>query len=169
MELITLKEMLFYKHLSGLSCDEISKRSGVPLSTVQKVFSMTTSTPRNKTLLALGKAFEEFSKDKVFLADSAYEKSFYNSVDKTIDDYLALPEGARVELIDGVFYDMAAPNYLHTQIASQIWKQLDDYIYSNKGKCSAAIAPTDVQLDRDNKTIVQPDLLVTCNKDKINP
>ena len=67
MELMTLKEMLFYKHLSGLSCDEISKRSGVPLSTVQKVFSMTTSTPRNKTLLALGKAFEEFSKDKVFL------------------------------------------------------------------------------------------------------
>lgn len=179
MELMTLKEMLFYKHLSGLSCEEIAKRSGVPLSTVQKVFSLTTTTPRNKTLLALGKAFEEFSKDKLYLADSAYEKSFYNSIDQagaldlssfednTVDDYLALPEGTRVELIDGVFYDMAAPSYLHTQIASQIWKQLDDYIYYNKGKCSAAIAPTDVQLDCDDKTIVQPDLLVTCDKEKI--
>ena len=179
MDLMTLKEMLFYNHLSGLSCEEIAKRSGVPLSTVQKVFSLTTTTPRNKTLLALGKAFEEFSKDKLYLADSAYEKSFYNSIDQagaldlssfednTVDDYLALPEGTRVELIDGVFYDMAAPSYLHTQIASQIWKQLDDYIYYNKGKCSAAIAPTDVQLDCDDKTIVQPDLLVTCDKEKI--
>ena len=73
----------------------------------------------------------------------------------------------RVELIDGVFYDMAAPSYLHNQIAIQIWKALDDYIYKNNGKCSASIAPTDVQLDKDDKTMVQPDVLVTCDRDKI--
>lgn len=87
--------------------------------------------------------------------------------DKTIDDYLALPGDTRVELIDGVFYDMAAPSYLHTQIASHIWRFLDDYIFTNKGKGNATLAPTDVQLDNDDKTMVQPDVLVTCDMDKI--
>ena len=220
MELMTLDEMLFYKQLAGLSYIEISERSGVPLSTVQKVFSLNTVTPRHKTLEQLGKAFEEFCKEKWILSDSAYERAFYNDVHKikqeklnkkhkknspantddsestpaimvnegideqisaggsnaldlssyegkTIADYIDLPEGTRVELIDGVFYDMAAPNYLHTQIASHIWKTLDDYIYNNKGKCSAALAPTDVQLDSDDKTLVQPDVLITCDRKKI--
>ena len=34
----------------------------------------------------------------------------------TLDDYYALPDEQRVELIDGVFYDMAAPSYLHQLI-----------------------------------------------------
>ena len=40
--------------------------------------------------------------------------------DKTLEDYLALPEGTRVELIDGVFYDMAAPNTMHQIISDEI-------------------------------------------------
>ena len=193
MQLMTLEEMLFYKKISGLSCTEIAEKSGVPLSTVQKVFSQTTNTPRNKTLLQLAKAFEEFQNEKLYLCEPFYEKQIMDSINKkrkgkvsktvtsigsnaldlssyenkTIDDYLALPGDVKVELIDGVFYDMAAPSYLHTQIASLIWKSLDDYIYSNKGKCSATMAPTDVQLDSDDKTMVQPDVLVTCDRDKI--
>ena len=41
------------------------------------------------------------------------------------------------------------------------------FIKNNKGKCVPFIAPTDVQLDRDNKTMVQPDALVVCDRDKI--
>lgn len=193
MKLMTLDEMIFYKKISGLSYMDIAERSGVPLSTVQKVFCRATSTPRNKTLLALGNAFEEFQSERLYLCDPAYEAEIkgktYNKKDlehyegilsggtnaidlssyenKSIDDYLALPNDVRVELIDGVFYDMAAPSYLHNQIAIQIWKALDDYIYKNNGKCSASIAPTDVQLDKDDKTMVQPDVLVTCDRDKI--
>ncbi|MBQ6026648.1 MAG: Uma2 family endonuclease [Lachnospiraceae bacterium] len=190
---MTLDEMIFYKKISGLSYMDIAERSGVPLSTVQKVFCRATSTPRNKTLLALGNAFEEFQSERLYLCDPAYEAEIKgktykkkdlehyegilsggtNAIDlssyenKSIDDYLALPNDVRVELIDGVFYDMAAPSYLHNQIAIQIWKALDDYIYKNNGKCSASIAPTDVQLDKDDKTMVQPDVLVTCDRDKI--
>lgn len=181
MKLMTLDEMIFYKKISGLSYMDIAERSGVPLSTVQKVFCRATSTPRNKTLLALGNAFEEFQSERLYLCDPAYEAEIKggilsggtNAIDlssyenKSIDDYLALPNDVRVELIDGVFYDMAAPSYLHNQIAIQIWKALDDYIYKNNGKCSASIAPTDVQLDKDDKTMVQPDVLVTCDRDKI--
>ncbi len=193
MQMMTLEEMLFYKKISGLSCRTIAEKSGVPLSTVMKVFSQTTNTPRNKTLKELAKAFEEFQNEKQYLCEPFYEKQIKDSINnkrkggvlksvssdgsnaldlssyenKTIDDYLALPGDARVELIDGVFYDMASPSYLHTQIASRIWKTLDDYIYNNKGKCNATLAPTDVQLDSNDKTMVQPDVLVTCDRDKI--
>ena len=85
----------------------------------------------------------------------------------TIDDYLKLPEGVRVELIDGVFYDMAAPTTVHQMIGQSISYILLDYIKDNKGKCVPFIAPTDVQLDCDDKTIVQPDVLVVCDRKKI--
>ena len=51
----------------------------------------------------------------------------------TIDDYLKLPEGVRVELIDGVFYDMAAPTTVHQMIAQSISSILLNYIKDNKG------------------------------------
>lgn len=38
----------------------------------------------------------------------------------TIADYYALPDDKRVELIDGVFYDMASPSLLHQQLLVQL-------------------------------------------------
>ena len=86
---------------------------------------------------------------------------------KTIADYLALPEDRRVELIEGVFYDMAAPSYLHQIISGEIFAQLRDHIQKNGGSCLPFIAPADVQLFCDDKTMVQPDVFVVCNRDKI--
>lgn len=39
--------------------------------------------------------------------------AYMTDTPKTLSDYLSLPEGARVELINGVFYDMAAPTVIH--------------------------------------------------------
>ena len=38
----------------------------------------------------------------------------------TLEDYYALPDDIRVELIDGVFYEMASPSYIHQNISSEI-------------------------------------------------
>lgn len=85
----------------------------------------------------------------------------------TIEDYYALPEDCRVELIDGVIYNMAAPLGLHQDISGEIFYQLKDYIRQNRGRCIIRIAPCDVQLDCDDKTMVQPDMFIGCDREKV--
>ena len=86
---------------------------------------------------------------------------------KTLDDYMALPEGTRIELIDGVFYDMAGPTVIHQRIACMIDYAFERFINENGGSCIPSIAPTDVRLDCDDKTMVQPDVLVVCDRSKV--
>lgn len=85
----------------------------------------------------------------------------------TLEDYYALPEDVKVELIDGVFYEMLAPDYIHQFMAAEIFGQLRDFIRKKKGTCMPLQAPADVQLDCDDKTMVEPDVFVICDRDKI--
>ena len=87
---------------------------------------------------------------------------------KTVADMEALPEGTRAELIDGVIYDMAAPTIAHQEIVSFLTWKIRDYIYSKNGKCKVFPSPFDVQLDKDDYTLVQPDISVICDKDKLS-
>ena len=85
----------------------------------------------------------------------------------TLEDYYALPDEQRVELIDGAFYDMASPSSIHQLISGKIFKCFDDYIEQNRGDCIALYAPLDVQLDCDDKTMVQPDVMIVCDREKL--
>ena len=84
----------------------------------------------------------------------------------TLEDYYALPDEKRVELIDGVFYEMASPGSIHQILVSRIFLSLANYIDSNKGTCVPLISPMDVQLDKDDKTMLQPDVLIVCDREK---
>lgn len=84
----------------------------------------------------------------------------------TLEDYLALPDDQRVELIDGVFYDMSAPTIPHQLIGGALYTRIANFLSGRKAPCVPLIAPTDVQLDRDNKTILQPDVMVVCHRDR---
>ncbi|MCD7956067.1 MAG: Uma2 family endonuclease [Lachnospiraceae bacterium] len=85
----------------------------------------------------------------------------------TLEDYYALPDEQRVELIDGVFYDMVTPYTTHQIAVAEIGRQLADFIRDQGGSCRPLVSPVDVQLDCDDRTMVQPDVLVICDRDKI--
>ena len=85
----------------------------------------------------------------------------------TLEDYYAIPDERRVELIDGVIYDMAAPSTTHQDLILEIAVVLREFVKKNRGKCKVYISPIDVQLDCDDKTMVQPDVIVICDRDKI--
>ncbi len=81
----------------------------------------------------------------------------------TLDDYYALPDERRVELIDGTFYDMSAPAVIHQKILGELYILFRECANAHDGQCEVFLSPCDVRLDMDNKTMVQPDLLVICH------
>lgn len=85
----------------------------------------------------------------------------------TLEDYYALPDDRRAELIDGVIYDMVSPTSIHQALLWQIFKQLSKCIEKKNGQCMPFFAPLDVQLDCDDKTMLQPDILIVCDREKI--
>ena len=163
---MTVEEMKRRKKVLGYSYEKISELSGVPLGTVQKIFSGVTESPRYDTLQALEKAFKSQEEDRVKEAAAMYRAK--NQGEYTMEDYYALPEERRAELIDGIIYDMASPTSVHQLIGAEIWEQLKSYIRNSKGKCVPMLAPLDVQLDCDDRTMVQPDVLVVCDRERIH-
>lgn len=161
---MTIEEMKKKKREKGYTYAQISKLSGVPLGTVQKIFGGETENPRYETILALEQVFRE---DCMVRETSAVYQVRRQPGTYTIEDYLALPDDQRVELIDGYFYDMAAPTTLHQRIAGEIHRQIANYILDQEGGCTVFVAPVDVQLDNDEHTMVQPDVLIVCNPDQI--
>ncbi len=85
----------------------------------------------------------------------------------TIEDYSALPEDVRVELIDGYFIVMDAPNMPHQGVIVEICYQISSFIRKNKGSCIVVPSPVDVQLDCDDRTMVQPDIVILCDRNKM--
>ena len=178
---MTIEEMISRKNELGLTYEQIAKASGIPIGTVQKVLGGITRSPRYDTLMAIEQVLSENNSNSLEESSSTYGSPAGSSSrnntpvikkDKlpgeyTLDDYYALPDDQRVELIDGVFYDMASPYTTHQIIALDIFTQVKNYISSKKGKCIPLAAPCDVQLDKDNKTMVQPDVMIICDKDKI--
>lgn len=85
----------------------------------------------------------------------------------TEDDYYALPDNIRAELIDGKLYYMAAPSRIHQEILSFLHLEIGNYIRSKKGSCHVYPAPFAVKLFDDKENIVEPDISVICNPQKL--
>ncbi len=166
----------------GLTNQEIADISGVPLGTVQKVFSGATKSPGSRTVLLIEQALYP-EKQGLYTAvqstpqaDVVRERPLDYAVKEsrkvpegdgyTYADYVALPDDVRVELIDGRFYNMAAPNSRHQIIIGQLFLQFQACV-QNHPECMVLLSPLDVMLDEDDRTVVQPDLIVLCGREKM--
>ena len=91
----------------------------------------------------------------------------------TYGDYLRWDDGERWELIDGVAYNMSpAPTRRHQGILRELSYQFTAFL-ANK-PCEVYFSPFDVRLplsdeaDDEVNTVVQPDLVVICDPDKLD-
>lgn len=200
--MLTIEEMKQRKIQHGYTNTQLSEISGIPVGTINKIFSGQTRQPRRETLLALNRVLEHPSFSYPPISGASEQPSFsYPPIsdtsgvfmlrdsaamvgssqpapagafdgdwfpgkrqgEYTVDDYLQLPDDKRVELIDGYFYDMAAPRARHQLIVGEIHASLLYQIRQADGSCQVFLSPFDVVLGEDNKTIVQPDVLIICD------
>ncbi|GHU88506.1 hypothetical protein FACS189476_05730 [Spirochaetia bacterium] len=96
---------------------------------------------------------------------SEEEKTHY-----TYADYLAWETDKRYELMDGVAYMMASPSVIHQRISRGLTLQFGTFLLGKT--CEVFAAPLDVRLfpqeDHTDDTVLQPDLLVVCDRTKLS-
>jgi len=91
-------------------------------------------------------------------------------VEYTYEDYESFPEDFRCELIDGVVYMMSAPDIWHQDMLGDLYTKIRAYLIGKK--CRVFMAPFDVRLfprkDKKDRTVVQPDIIIVCDEDKLS-
>ena len=98
-------------------------------------------------------------------------------------DYLTWQFEEFVELIKGKVMPMSAPSRLHQKAVTKLTVILGNYIEQNHLECEVYVAPFDVRLlrnpnesvetrlqktDKEIYTVVQPDLCVICDLEKLD-
>ena len=172
-----LDELRRRKKELGYTNEDLAEISGVPLGTVQRIMSGETKNPRRDTWEALERALcPEQAKWRYAgrVKDQAFDYSGAGSAGGekkqggyTIDDYYALPDDAKAELIDGMIYDLSAPMTYHQFILGEIKEQIGQCVRKSGKKCMV-FESVAVQLDRDDKTMMIPDVCLVCDTEKIN-
>ncbi len=94
----------------------------------------------------------------------------------TFADYLTWIDDKRRELLDGFIQLMSpAPSSKHQQVAFDIVSAFALFRKKNNNKCKIFFAPFDVRFPKNNEkddkkiyTVVQPDIVIICDKNKID-
>ncbi len=129
--------------------------------------------------IALMFGFVKISASQVLIANRIFETLLYNhflilpkmqknAMITTLEEYETLPEDARAEIFDGQIYYMASPSQEHQTISTELTTIINSYIKNSKGPCKVFHAPFDVKLSDKPLTIVQPDLMIVCDKNKLD-
>jgi Uma2 family endonuclease len=91
----------------------------------------------------------------------------------TYADYLKWTFDERLEIIKGKIFPMAAPARIHQRLSGKLSFEIQKYLEGKK--CETYSAPFDVRLtplkrSNSNKvhTVVQPDICVICDLDKLD-
>ena len=181
---MTIAELKYRKKVLGYTNEQVAELSGVPLGTVVKIFSGVTKSPRYQTMQALEKVlFQSGSKEsyedlcgrkdscagmlREEAAAYAYAGPLLKEKKYTVDDYHAFKDDIRRELIDGRLFIMDSPTVLHQVIIGELYAIFRECAALHGDTCRVLLSPRDVQLDQDRYTMVQPDLMVICDNEKV--
>ena len=179
---MTIEELKARKRALGYTNKMVSDLSGVPLGTVNKIFSGSTSAPRYDTLRAIADVLRarEYQKEgsrfvysypeavgSTARVEESVLATFYNVGRKpgeyTVEDWYALPDDHRMELIEGHFYDLAEPLLTHQNVVLSLSLLFSECAEAHPEKnCWVFVSPVGVRLVPDEKTMVEPDVVVFC-------
>lgn len=177
-----IEEMKKLKKEHGLTNEQISEHTGIPLGTVRKIFSGETKQPRYAAMQALEKYFSDphlpiypgpkydFYPDQppLLLKERSIAEDYMVHRDGTYtaDDLDRLRgDDGRGELIDGVIFNLASPSVSHQLIQTAVASLLNAHIWNHGGSCDVFTSPLDVHIEKNDWTVLQPDVLIICSND----
>ena len=116
---MTINELQKRKEELGYSYETIAMLSGVSLNAVENLFTddkVLDITYEEKLAIesVLKVPEDNFIREK----GNSYLAKIQGEF--TLEDYYAIPDDKRVEMIDGVIYNMAAPSYEHQKFVIEI-------------------------------------------------
>ena len=85
----------------------------------------------------------------------------------TVEEIEAMPEDVLVELIDGTLYYMATPTEKHQDLLMFLSVEICNHIREKKKPCKVYQGPLALYLNQDSETYLVPDLMVVCDRSKI--
>ena len=157
---LRLAHLLIYaRKISGMTQGQLSQLTGVTQADISKL-ERGEGNPSLHTIERLLHAMDGN------LAMDLKNISGLQGGGKSIADIYALPEDAKVELIDGKLYDMAAPSMVHAMLASFLQGKISSYIEAQKGSC-IVVQNAALIMEQDAENYFIPDLMVVCDRDKV--
>jgi len=85
----------------------------------------------------------------------------------TYADYEKWDTKDRYEIIDGVAYAMAPPSIAHQGISGNLHGQLFNFLKGKPGRVYAAPVGVRLNADKGDNTVLEPDIVVVCDRSKI--
>jgi Uma2 family endonuclease len=99
-----------------------------------------------------------------------YVSNALDSPGVSYEEFLQLTENSdlRYELIDGELFNLSSPSYNHQIIVGELHTIFN--VWFKGKKCKPLTSPFDITLIKgnDNKNVVQPDIVVICDKENID-
>ena len=105
--------------------------------------------------------------------DNKFKETALDYGKQSYGDYLSWDDEQRYEIIEGTVYIMSpGPNRFHQKASGDIFNQFYNYLQNKE--CEIYAAPFDIRLpegnekDEDILTVVQPDLILICDEEKLD-
>lgn len=108
--------------------------------------------------------------ERLLFAEEAVNYVVNSNQKMSYEQFLEFTEktDARYELIDGEVFLLASPSFMHQKMVKELLVNMS--IWFKGKKCTPLTAPFDVTLEKSkiNICVVQPDIVVICDTDKVN-
>lgn len=85
----------------------------------------------------------------------------------TVEEVEAMGDDVLVELIDGTLYYMATPTEKHQDLLMFLSVEISNHIREKRRPCKVYQGPLALYLNQESETYLIPDLMVVCDRNKI--